>query len=119
MKKIFLMATIWTLLIPSIAIAQDYTSQLNSTGTAVYQSSDSAGGDLMAMIGMLIKVLLSVLGVVLLVMIIYGGFLWMTAGGNETQVKKAKDIMQNAIIGVLILFFSYAISNFVLKLLIS
>ncbi len=68
-------------------------------------------------IGNLIKVILSLIGVLFLIMMIYGGFLWMTAGGNETQVEKAKKLIIAAVIGTIIVVSAYAISYFVIEAL--
>ncbi len=65
-------------------------------------------------IGTLINVFLGVLGIIFLVLIIYAGFLWMTAAGNEGQVEKAKNIMVTSVIGLVILLSAYAISSFVI-----
>lgn len=70
-------------------------------------------------LGLLISVLLGVLGIIFLVLTIYAGFLWMTAGGDEKQVAKAKNIIITAVIGLVILLSAYAISSFVLSQLIS
>jgi len=64
--------------------------------------------------GNFIEILLSFLGVVFIVLIIYGGFMWMTAQGNETQVEKAKKIIVNSVVGVVIVMLAYAITYFVL-----
>jgi hypothetical protein len=65
-------------------------------------------------IGQIIKFLLSFLGVFFLGLTIYGGFLWMTARGNDTQTTKARDVLQNALIGLIIVLISYGITSFVL-----
>ncbi|MFA6475294.1 MAG: hypothetical protein WCV88_03800 [Patescibacteria group bacterium] len=52
------------------------------------------------------------LGVVTLVLIIVAGFLWLTAGGNEEQIKKSKDIMKGAVIGLVIVLGSYGIAQY-------
>lgn len=65
-------------------------------------------------IGGLIGVFLSLLGIIFLVLIIYGGFIWMTSGGNETKVLKAKKILTNAVIGLIIVLSSYGITAFVM-----
>lgn len=61
-----------------------------------------------------IQVLLSFLGVIFLILVIYGGFLWMTASGNEEQIGKAKKILKSAIVGLIIVMAAYAISWFVI-----
>lgn len=70
-------------------------------------------------VGVIIKSALSFLGVIFLILMIYGGFLWMTASGKEEQVSKAKSIITAAIIGLIIVISAYAISYFVIKKLTS
>lgn len=93
------------------AFAQDFTGQLDNTGTAVYGTPDN--NTLFGTLGILLNVILSTLGIILLMLVIYAGFLWMTAGGNDTQVKKAKDILINATVGMILMISAYAISQFV------
>jgi len=50
----------------------------------------------------------------LAVFIVYGGAMWMTSGGNEEQIKKAKGMIVNAIIGLVIVLLAYAISSFII-----
>ena len=52
------------------------------------------------------------IGVIFFVLMIYGGFLWMTARGNEQQVEKAKDLIISAVIGLIIIFAAYAITMY-------
>lgn len=66
----------------------------------------------------LVGVVLSLLGLIFLILIIYGGLVWMTAGGNEEQIKKARDILKHGIIGLGIVLGAYAISWFVIRSLI-
>jgi len=67
----------------------------------------------------LINVFLGLLGVILLVVILYAGFLWMTAGGDAAKVEKAKAWLRNGIIGVIIVLLSWAIASFVINSLIN
>ena len=66
-------------------------------------------------ISVIIKTALSFLGVLFLILMIYGGFLWMTARGNEEQVTKSKNLIIAAVIGLVIVLASYAISSFVVS----
>ena len=61
---------------------------------------------------------LSLLGVVFLMLMVYGGYLWMTARGNEQDVEKAKGLITSAIIGLIIVIGAYAISWFVISNLV-
>lgn len=64
-------------------------------------------------IGKVIGVALSLIGIVFLILMIYGGFTWMMARGNESDVTKAKDLIQAAIIGLVVVMSAYAITKFV------
>jgi len=108
------MSVLPVLLLPAAAHAQinAANSSLGEVGTAMGVSGDQ--GDLPALIGNLINVLLSVLGIILVVIIVYAGYMWMTAGGDTDKVKKAKAWMANAVIGIVIIVAAYAISSFVI-----
>ncbi|MBI5254565.1 hypothetical protein HY932_02180 [Candidatus Falkowbacteria bacterium] len=66
------------------------------------------------LIGKIISVILGLLGTVLLVLIIYAGWLWMSAGGEPKQVDKAKEYIKNAIMGLVLVLLAYAITDFVI-----
>lgn len=85
-------------------------------------ASVGAGGgfgssDLMTIIGRIINVFLSILGVICLILFVYAGAIWMTAGGDSKKVEKARAILINAVIGLVITLSAYAIATFVLNLL--
>lgn len=69
--------------------------------------------DLPATIGNIVGVVLSFLGIIFFVLIIYGGFMWMTARGNEEQVTKARKVVINAAIGLAVILAAYAITAFI------
>ncbi|MFA6537130.1 MAG: Ig-like domain-containing protein, partial [Patescibacteria group bacterium] len=73
------------------------------------------GGDLRVMVGSIIKVSLGFLGVVALLLVLYGGYLYMTSGGQEEKIGKAKKVLISAIIGLALIFSAYAITAFVFK----
>lgn len=64
-------------------------------------------------VGQIIGTVLSFVGVLFLILMIYAGILWMTAQGNEQQVSKAKGLLINGIIGLIIVFAAYAITSFI------
>lgn len=68
-------------------------------------------------IATIINVVVSVIGVVAVVMIVYGGALWMTAAGNEEKITQAKRLLVNAVIGLAIIMMAFAISSFVFSTL--
>ncbi|MBD3311350.1 MAG: hypothetical protein GF349_02535, partial [Candidatus Magasanikbacteria bacterium] len=63
----------------------------------------------------IINVALGLLGIIMVVILVYAGFLWMTAAGNDEQVGKAKKMIMAAVIGLAIILSAYAISNFVVR----
>ena len=69
---------------------------------------------LVTIVGNVISLVLGFLGVILLVMLLYAGFLWMTSGGDTKGVQAAKTMITNAVAGVIIVAISYAITAFVM-----
>ncbi len=67
----------------------------------------------------IISWLLTFLGIIMVGLLIYGGYEWMTAGGNDDKVKEAQRTITNAIIGLAIILSAYAISYFVIQELIN
>lgn len=89
--------------------AVDIGSGLDDIG----DQAELSDAELPEVIGTLIKVFLSILGIIFLVLTLYAGFLWMTAAGNPDKVSKAKTLLAQAVIGLVLILASYAISNFV------
>ena len=77
--------------------------------------TDCSGSECLAgIVGRLINAVLGFLGIVLLAIVMYAGFTWMTAGGEMEKVKKAKSMLVNAAAGIVIVASSYAIASFVI-----
>lgn len=74
---------------------------------------DLTGTSIEIFIGKAIKTAMGIIGTIALIMIIYGGGLWMLAAGNSEREGKAMKIMFTAGIGVVIILSSYAIVQFV------
>ncbi len=69
-------------------------------------------------VGVNISVLiLGVVGSLALIMFVYGGVMMLISAGNSEKVSKAKNIIMAAVIGIIIVFFSYAIIRFTMKAL--
>lgn len=64
-------------------------------------------------ISQIIQIVLSLIGVIFLVLMIYAGFTWMTAAGNEQKAEKAKEIVIESAIGLIIVIAAYAITSFI------
>jgi len=69
-------------------------------------------------IGKIIGIILGLLGVILVIVIIYGGFLYMTSGGDETTTKKGKGWIVNGVIGLVITMSAWGISSYVVSRLL-
>ncbi len=68
-----------------------------------------------ARVGNIIQTALTFIGMVFLILSVYGGFIWMTARGEEAQAKKAKDIITMAAIGMIIIMLAYMATSFIVN----
>ena len=71
--------------------------------------------DLRTTVARVINVALSLLGVIAVVIILIGGFRWMTAGGNDEKVEEARKWIFSGIIGLAVILSAWAIARFVLS----
>lgn len=74
---------------------------------------DQPGQFLSTKVGQMVGSIISFIGVILLLLVIYAGFLWMTSAGNEKKTEQAKNILTSAIIGLIIVLSAYAITAFI------
>ncbi len=116
MRKI--LAPIAAALLPLAVHAQ------NLGGNDVNKAAVTVGGysqstRLEDVIGLVITAFLSLLGVIFLVLMVYGGYIWLIARGDESKVTKAKDTIVNSLIGLVIVLAAYAITYFVLDKLLA
>ena len=103
--------------LPAAAI-QAQTPQIAQNAQQVAEQAGIAGqSDLLSIIGNLIYIALSLTGTILLVILIYAGYLYMTAGGKMEQVEVAKKWIRNAIIGLVIIASAFALTAFILNAL--
>jgi len=98
----------------SAALNSPDSAALNSLERTADLAKIKTGLTVQQIVGRIINVLLGFLGVIFLVLVIYGGFLWMTASGNEEKVKKGRDLIIHASIGLAIVLFAFLLTNFVI-----
>jgi len=97
---------------PALAVGslQNATTELGTTGA---KAGTTGINNLGEVVGMVINVALSLVGLIFLILMVYAGFLWMTARGEEEPVKKAQKIIINSLIGLVIVVSAYAITYLV------
>lgn len=125
-KKIFSLLIISLLFLPQIlffgnplpAKADDSLWNLTGEGGLKEIGATAYGGetprnDIRLVVANIIKVFLGFLGIIFLVLIILAGYKWMISGGNEENVKQAKNQIVMAVIGLLIVLAAFSITSFV------
>ncbi|MCX6785418.1 MAG: Ig-like domain-containing protein [Candidatus Komeilibacteria bacterium] len=95
--------------LPQLASAQA------SLGLEITGSTGLGTRDLKDLIVQIVNIVLGFLGIVAVIVILYGGFIWMTAGGEAEKIEKAKKIIINAAIGLAIILSAYGIVMFVVS----
>ncbi len=103
-----------SLILPLTAFAGGIDTGINY-GTATGLSTR----DVREVVARIINVAMGLLGIVAVVIILAGGFIWMTAAGNEEKVEKAKKLIFSGIIGLAIILTSFAIAQFVIRSLVT
>lgn len=106
-KTILVVILAGALTLPTALFAQD----LGEIGT----SAGFSGASIFTIIANIIRVIVGLLGVVMLGLMIYSGIMWMTAGGDEEKVLKAKQTMVRAIIGFAVVLMSMAFVTFIMN----
>ena len=124
MKKLFYKFGAWIGVLPVLFLPSKAFAQLSQADTYLDQVGVATGADvttntLPQLIGNLISVLLSVLGIIFVVLVIYAGFLYLTSQGEAEKVKKAKTLLTQSVMGLVIIIAAYAISAFVVDALIT
>lgn len=92
--------------------AQDIFEELNK---AVEGTGLEGKSDLPDLVSQVVSVVLSLAGTASVILLIVGGFMWMTSAGNEEKLKKAKGMIQAAIVGLVIVMLAYVVVSFVFE----
>lgn len=80
------------------------------SGYSVEQVTDTT---LSETIGRIIRIALSLVGTGFFALVVYAGFLWMTAQGNDEQVEKAMNVIKTATIGLVITLAAYGLTVYI------
>lgn len=117
------------LAVPATALAQSATAtpamasnhlldMLSAVGTAGGYQTDPAKASTPMIVGLIIRAFLNFLGITFIILMIIAGYGWMTANGNEEQVKKSIATIKQSLIGLIVAISAWTIWNFVLEKLI-
>lgn len=119
-SSLFLLTAL--LILPFFVFAADIPSPMdrleNTAITGGYEKSTDKT-TLLASVGDIINIALGLLGALFIGFMVYAGFTWLTANGDEKRVEKATSIIKTSIIGLIVTLSSWAIWTFILKRLIS
>ena len=118
LKKILAtMGVLSVLLVPAMAGAQQVTP--SDLGIQYGDATGLGRQDVRTTIARIIRTAMGLLGIVAVVIILIGGFKWMTAGGNDEQTGEAKQWIFSGIIGLAIILSAYALATYVINSLVS
>lgn len=96
------------------------TENLVDTGdSAEFDTSGGTDGNFLIsdVASTVVKAFLGLMGIIFLIMILIGGFNWMTAAGDSAKVDKAKATLVRGLIGLIIIVTAYIITAFVFRAL--
>ncbi len=122
MKNILLKITAFFILWPNFVSAQTQSETGTGLSSALRVVNETAedtyntGTNLNLALSDIIFAILSLIGIVFVIFIVYAGYLWMTASGNEQKVDKSKEILRQSIIGLVVVVGAYAIAYFVINI---
>lgn len=121
MKKIFLAFTslmlVFSTAMPLGAsavnnnVTESILDRLDPVGDVYHQDPyNNSRNELMYRVLGVVRIALSFVGLLVIILIIFGGFKWMTARGNDKQVEDAQAIIKRALIGMIVIASSYFIT---------
>lgn len=111
MKKLLIIFSFLLLIFSPLTASAQWGKAKGNLDTVAKPTQLS--GNFETSVSTIIKGALSLLGTIFLILMVYAGILWMTAQGNDDKVSKAKDIIQAAIIGLVVVMSAYAITSFI------
>lgn len=102
-------ATATMLVVPIAVWAQDVSTPSKLKGTEF--------GTIAEAIGKLFNIAITVAGVIFVLLFLLGGIQYLAAAGNEDNTNKAKKLLVDAVVGLLIILASWAVGTYILSLL--
>ncbi|MDP3245194.1 MAG: hypothetical protein Q8M83_06090 [bacterium] len=117
-KKCLFLSAVITLLVLIVPTVVRATSSLELFPASFEQTINLHAADPTVIIARIINATLLFLGIIAVLLILYGGFLWMTSAGNEEKIDRAKKLLVSTAIGLLIILSSFALARFVISRLV-
>jgi hypothetical protein len=106
-------ATLGLALVPAVALGQKTIDLgLENIGENLGLSTNT---EVRTVIANIIRVLLGFLGIIAVIIVLYGGFQWMTAAGNEEKISSARSTLTAGLIGLIIILAAFAIASFIIN----
>jgi hypothetical protein len=117
---IFAIAISLSTILPTLILGNQVNADANSMlwGNMQDNVQDATGlgnADPRVLIGSIIQIFLGFLGIIAVIIILYGGFMWMTAMGDESKVGTAKKAIYAGVIGLIIILMAFGIAQFVIN----
>lgn len=103
-----------TLIAPTVGATDTSTRPAATYTTSGQEKATGDNRDLMTMINTIINGALGVIGIVAVVIIIFGGVQYTTSAGDAAKVTKAKNTILYGVVGLVIALLAFAIVNFVI-----
>ncbi len=102
-------------LAPSLALAQAADTAATDPTSVTLQDplQLNAEAPLEDLVARVIKSFLGIIGIIALVLFLYGGILWLTSAGNSSKVEEGRNVFVWAVLGLVVIFSSYVIVTFV------
>lgn len=119
LKQIFAVVATLSMLAPAVVLADVTPIGSDDLGLQYGASTGLGNKDIRVTIASIIKTAMGLLGIVAVVIVLIGGFKWMTAGGNDEQVGEAKKWIFSGVIGLAIILSAYALATYIINSLIS
>ena len=116
-KNLLALGILAVLTMPAMALAQ--TTGIDVGLNEIDNEISLGNTDPRTTVARLINFAMLFLGIIAVVIILAGGFKWMTAGGNEDKVGEAQKLISAGVIGLIIVLSAWGIANFVLSRLLT
>lgn len=114
-KVIFFVLLAWLMLMPGFSPVRGADAVYSQLGAAKQTSGYGAAADPRSIAMSVIRWGFGLLGTIFVVLVLYAGYEWMTAGGKDEKIEDAKKLLSRAVIGLAIIFLSYSITLYVFK----